>query len=141
MKPLRAWLHRQRFPGRTRRTRDGTHQRRKPPRYVQLWLEPLEERTVPSSGPSAFGHITDGQFDVINGHQEWSDIQPTIFPSTGSYLYADQANLNHPPGSPPDTFMLMYDEVGLTTPLDPNQFFTVSFNTVENEGGHDHLNF
>jgi hypothetical protein len=103
-------------------------------------LEQLEDRTL-LNGPSAFGHITDGQFDVINGHQEWSDITPTFFPSTHSYLYADQANLNHPPGSPPDTFMLMYDDVGLTTPLGPNQFIPIRFNTVENEGGHDHLNF
>jgi hypothetical protein len=110
------------------------------PRRTRLTVEQLEDRTL-LSGPSAFGHITDGQFDVINGHQEWSDITPTFFPATRSYLYADQANLNHPPGSPPDTFMLMYDEVGLTTPLGPNQFFTVSFTTVEHENGHDRLNF
>ena len=92
------------------------------------------------SGPSAFGHITDGQFDIINGHQEWSDIQPAVFNSSQSYLYADQANLNHPAGSPPDTFMLMYDETGETTPIGPNQYFTVGFTTVENEDGHNRLN-
>jgi hypothetical protein len=99
----------------------------------------LEDRTVPA-GPSAFGHVTDGQFDVINGHQEWSDVTPSFFAASGSYLYADQANLNHAPGSPPDTFMLMYDETRLTTQLGPNQFFTVGFTTVENENGLHHLN-
>ena len=103
-------------------------------------LEQLEDRTL-LNGPSAFGHITDGQFDVINGHQEWSDITPTFFAATHSYLYADQANLHHPAGSSPDTFMLMYDDVGQTTPLGPNQYIPIRFNTVENENGHDHLNF
>src|SRR5215472_4573400 len=88
-------------------------------------IEQLEDRWLLSAGaaPSAFGHITDGQFDVINGHQEWSDITPSFFPASHSYLYADQANLNHPAGSPPDTFMLMYHETGETTPLGPDQFF------------------
>jgi hypothetical protein len=103
-------------------------------------IESLEDRTLLSSGPSAFGHITDGKFDIINGHQEWADIIPTFFPQSHSYLYADQANLNHPAGSAPDTFMLMYDDVGLTTPLGPNQFVPISFSTVETESGHDHLN-
>jgi hypothetical protein len=92
---------------------------RRQARFTRLNIERLEDRTL-LSGPSAFGHTTDGQFDIINFHQEWSDIQPQFFPANHSYLYADQANLNHPPGSPPDTFMLMYDEVGLTTPLSPN---------------------
>jgi hypothetical protein len=104
-----------------------------------LRIEFLEQRTV-LSGPSALGHITDGQFDMINGHQEWSDVQPSVFPGSGSYLYADQANLNHPAGSPPDTFMLMYDETHLTTPLGHDDYFTVNFSTVENENGEDHLN-
>jgi hypothetical protein len=123
--------------------RRATGKRRRPSiPYWHLTLELLENRTLLSgSGPSVFGHITNGQFDVINGHQEWSDIHPAVFAATHSYLYADQANLNHPAGSPPDTFMLMYDEVGLTTPLGPNQSFQVSFTTVEHENGHDHLNF
>ena len=33
-----------------------------------------------------------------------------------------------------------YDEVGLTTPLDPDQSFTVNFSTVENEAGKARLN-
>jgi hypothetical protein len=124
----------------TSRARKG---RRPSSSYFGPAVELLEERWLLSAGAaaSAFGHITDGKFDIINGHQEWSDVQPVVFATTQSYLYADQANLNHPAGSPPDTFMLMYDEVGMTTPLGPNQSFRVSFTTVEHEDGHDRLNF
>jgi hypothetical protein len=87
-----------------------------------------------ASGPSAFCHNTDGAFDTCpDGHQEWSDITPTFFAPTQSYLYADQANLTTP-GSPPDTFLLMYDECSLTTALTADQYFLVSFSNVEGGG-------
>src|SRR3982750_3371890 len=71
--------------------------------------EGLECRTL-LSGPSAIGHITNGQLDIINSRREWSDVTPAVFAASHGYLYADQANLHHPAGSAPDTFMLMYDE-------------------------------
>jgi len=66
----------------------------------------------------------------------------TAFPETNSYLYADQADLDPnraTPTSPVDTFMLMYDECGRTTPLGPNEYVLVSFNTVETESGKEEL--
>ena len=103
----------------------------------------------PSTGndppPSAFCHVTDGAFDdcgnPANGFLEWSDIKPQFFPNSNEFLYADQAHLGPGSGTTPDTFMLMYDEVGRTIPLGPNQYFQVSFTTVENEDGVPHLNF
>ena len=93
-------------------------------------------------GPSAFCHVTDGSFTDCDpataGAEEWSDITPTFFPETESYLYAGQADLDPTlagPESPMDTFMLMYDECGLTEPLGPDQYFLVYFNTIEEEDG------
>ncbi|HEX6901892.1 MAG TPA: nidogen-like domain-containing protein [Thermoanaerobaculia bacterium] len=93
-------------------------------------------------GPSAFCHQTDGAFTACPGGQEWSDITPTFFPETNSYLYADQADLDPGLGSqdnPLDTFMLMYDECGRTTPLGPDEYVLVTFDTVEVEDGAEHL--
>jgi hypothetical protein len=91
-----------------------------------------------ATGPSAICHNTDGAFTTCpDGRVEWSDISPTLFaPST--YLYADQANLTTP-SAPPDTFLLMYDECGITRPLGPNQPFLVSFANVETVGGVESL--
>jgi hypothetical protein len=87
-----------------------------------------------ATGPSAFCHATDGAFTTCpDGHTEWSDITPAFLSATHSYLYADQANLTTP-GAAPDTFLLMYDECALTTPLTPNQYFLVSFGNVEGGG-------
>src|SRR5580693_254834 len=87
-----------------------------------------------ASGPSAFCHSTDGTFDICpDGHREWSDITPAFLEPTRSYLYADQANLSTP-SSPPDTFLLMYDECSLTAPLTADQYFLVSFSNVEGGG-------
>src|SRR5262245_39078559 len=83
-----------------------------------------------SSHPSVFPHVTDGAFTG----NEWSDVPFTHFAASNSFLYADQADLDPllgTPGNPYDTFMLMYDEVGLTTPLENNDYFLVSFTTVE----------
>src|SRR2546427_820691 len=58
-----------------------------------------------ATGPSAFCHATDGALTACpDGHIEWSDIQPTFFAPSGSYLYADQANLTNPV-APPNTFL------------------------------------
>src|SRR5216683_4153718 len=93
-----------------------------------------------ATGPSTFCHVTDGTFTTCaDGHAEWSDITPVFFPSSNTYLYADQANLTTP-GATPDTFMLMYDECSQTSPLSPDQYVLVSFNTVETEGGVEALN-
>ena len=90
-------------------------------------------------GPSAFCHETDGEFTVCpDGNDEWSDITPIFFLETDSYLYADQADLDPTlagPESEMDTFMLMYDECELTTPLGSDEYFLVYFNTIEEEDG------
>ncbi|HZJ64936.1 MAG TPA: thrombospondin type 3 repeat-containing protein [Kofleriaceae bacterium] len=96
---------------------------------------------------SAFAHVTDGAFTDLdgnpdNGREEWSDVPSTFFPESNSYLYADQADQRPDAGtpqSPVDTFMLMYDEVGLTTPMRPTDYFLVSFTTVELEDGVEKL--
>jgi hypothetical protein len=88
-----------------------------------------------ATGPSANCHSTDGAFTVCpDGHLEWSDITPAFQAQSNSYLYADQANLNTP-GAAPDTFLLLYDECGRTSPLGPNQYFLVNFNNVESSSG------
>lgn len=90
-------------------------------------------------GPSAFCHQTDGMFTACpGGGEEWSDITPAFFPETRSYLYADQADLDpilSSPTTPLDTFMLLYDECGRTTPLAPDEYVLVTFDTVEVEDG------
>lgn len=84
---------------------------------------------------SAHCHITDGTFSTCpDGSQEWSDVTPAAFPATHSFLYADQATLN-PGATRPDTFMLLYDECDRTQPLGPNEYFLVSFDTVETDSG------
>src|SRR2546423_4357376 len=88
-------------------------------------------------------HVTDGVFSLCpDGRAEWSDVTPTGFAQTNSFLYAAQADLDpvrHTPTSPVDTFMLMYDECGRTTPLGPNEYVLVSFKTVEVEAGKEKL--
>jgi len=101
------------------------------------------------TGPSAFCHSTDGAFTTCpDGSQEWSDITPAFFPESGAYLYSDQADLDpllqsvHPATgevSALDTFVLMYDECGRTTPLGPDEYFLVNFDTVEVEAGIEQL--
>jgi len=96
-----------------------------------------------SAAPSAFSHVTDGAFTVFsNGTKEWSDVPAKFFAETNSHLYADQADLDPnlgTPQSPLDTFLLMYDECGRTTPLGPNEYFTVSLKTVEGDKGKEEL--
>lgn len=91
----------------------------------------------PAHAQSAFPHETNGVFDRLGAaDEEWSDIAPVFFPESQSYLYGAQADLDpilESPGSPTDTFMLMYDEVGRTEPLGPDEYFLVSFTTVEEE--------
>src|SRR6266850_6555253 len=88
-----------------------------------------------AGSPSSFCHVTDGTFTACpNGGNEWSDVPAQPFPASQSFLYADQADLDPTrgsPHSPVDTFMLMYDECGLTTPLGPNEYFLLNFETVE----------
>ncbi len=84
---------------------------------------------------SAFCHSTDGAFTTCpDGHAEWSDVTPTFFSASNSYLYADQASLINPSG-PPDTFLLMYDECSRTAPLGPNDYFLVNFANVDSDSG------
>ncbi len=96
-----------------------------------------------SGDPSAFCHVTDGAFTLCpDGNAEWSDVTPQFFPESQSYLYADQADLDPnlaSPNSPVDTFMLLYDECGRTTPFGPDEYFRVSFTTVEVEDGVEKL--
>jgi hypothetical protein len=88
-------------------------------------------------GPSAACHVTDGKFTPCpDGRHEWGDVGRAAFGDTNAYLYADQADLvanRGIPGSPVDTFMLLYDECDRRTPLGADEFFVVSFDTVENE--------
>jgi hypothetical protein len=88
-------------------------------------------------GPSAACHVTDGKLTRCpDGQYEWADVGRASFEDTNAYLYADQADLvagRGTPRSPVDTFMLLYDECDRRTPLRPDEFFVVSFDTVENE--------
>lgn len=93
--------------------------------------------------PSRFCHATDGAFTICpDGNTEWSDVTPVFFPESQSYLYADQADFDAELASPDsllDTFLLMYDEAGRTQPFGPNEYFLVSFKTVEVEDGVEKL--
>lgn len=88
-----------------------------------------------SGAPSARCHASDGKFtNCVDGTKEWSDVVPQFFSETGSYLYADQADLDpllRTASSPVDTLTLMYDECRQTQPLGPDEYFSVSFKTVE----------
>lgn len=90
-------------------------------------------------GPSSRCHVTDGEFTACaGGGEEWSDVAPSVFASSGAFLYADQADLvaeRGIPGSPVDTFMLLYDECDRRAPLGPDEFFAVNFDTVEQQPG------
>src|SRR4051794_2407478 len=92
---------------------------------------------------SAHCHVVDGAFGACpDGSSEWSDVPAHFFAATNAYLYADEADLDPAlasPHSPADTFELMYDECARTTPLGPNEYFLISFDTVEEEGGHSDL--
>ena len=100
---------------------------------------------APGAGAPASGHchVVDGSFTSCpDGSAEWSDVPAHFFPATGAYLYADQADLDpvlKGPRSDADTFELMYDECARTTPLGANEYFLVTFDTVEEEDGAQHL--
>src|SRR5262245_8830105 len=102
---------------------------------MPLYLFLTKVAAASNAGPSATGHVTDGAFTSFpNGTTEWSDVPSKFFPETNSHLYADQADLDPnlgTPQSPMDTFVLMYDECGRTTPLRADEYFTVSLKTVE----------
>src|SRR3989442_4768976 len=88
-------------------------------------------------------HVTDGTFSTCpDGSKEWSDVTPKYFSQSNSYLYADQAKLNASLPTPPptDTLVLLYDECAMTKALGPDQYFLVSFPTVETENGLKVLN-
>ncbi|MFQ5933997.1 MAG: DUF3344 domain-containing protein, partial [Dehalococcoidia bacterium] len=109
----------------------------------------LDVAAQTSGGPSAFCHETDGAFTICpDSNEEWSDVPFVFFPESNSYLYSDQADLDplvqsvHPVTgevSDLDTFVLMYDECGRTTPLGPDEYFLVNFDTVEVEAGVENL--
>lgn len=98
---------------------------------------------VPAAPPSGHCHVSDGLWTVCpDGSAEWSDVVPTHFSATDSYVYADQADLSPDlgsPGSPVDTLMLMYDECARTAPLGPNEYVLVNFDTVEQDGDESEL--
>lgn len=117
-----------------------------------LLATPRSAAAQAGGGPSAFCHSTDGEFTDCDpqsaGSEEWSDITPSFFPETGAFLYSDQADLDpliqsvHPVTgevSALDTFVLMYDECGRTSPLGPDEYFLVNFDTVEVEAGIEKL--
>jgi hypothetical protein len=95
----------------------------------------------PPAPPSAACHVTDGAWTVCaDGSREWADVPARHFPETSSYLYADQADLDPElagPRTPHDTFVLMYDECGRRTPLGPDEYLLVTFDTVEVEDGKE----
>ena len=110
------------------------------PAIVGLLLVASPLVLAQNGGPSALCHVTDGRFtDCPGGGREWSDVPVRSFPATQSFLYASQADLDPTKGSPLDTFVLMYDECGRTTPLGPDEYFLVSFKTVEVENGVEKL--
>jgi hypothetical protein len=88
---------------------------------------------------SAHCHVTDGTFGTCpDGSAEWSDVPPSQSPGTNAWVYADQG-ITAAGRSTPDTFFLAYDECGVTAPLGPDQYFLVSFDSVEPTNGHDAL--
>src|SRR5712692_8218923 len=110
---------------------------------IMLWFAESETVGQVVTTPSAACHVTDGAFTVCpDGKTEWSDVQTVFFPASNSYLYASQADLDpnlSSPRSPVDTFMLMYDECGITAPLGRDEYFLVAFTTVEKENGVETL--
>jgi hypothetical protein len=96
--------------------------------------------------PSAHCHATDGTFTTCpDGAAEWSDVIPQFFPATNAYLWADQADLDptlrSSPTNPADTLMLLYEECDRRTPLRPDEYLLINFDTVEpDESGHSALN-
>jgi hypothetical protein len=92
-----------------------------------------------AGAPSTHCHITDGAFSTCpDGSREWADVTPVAFPDRHAFLYADQARLK-PASTRPDTFMLLYDECSRTTPLGPDEYFLVSFDTVDTDTGIEKL--
>lgn len=88
-----------------------------------------------SGGPSANCHTTDGTFTACaNGQAEWSDVQPTFFPASNSFLYVNQ--------DPTHTFLyLMYDFPARTTALAAGESVHINFGTVETKSGSPALVF
>lgn len=100
---------------------------------------PATDAPVATHPRSVHCHSTDGTFDTCpDGSAEWSDVPPAQTPGTNAWVYADQG-IVAPGRSTPDTFFLMYDECGVTTPLGPDQYFLISFDSVEPTDGHDGL--
>src|SRR5437660_1628875 len=81
-------------------------------------------------GPSAFCHVTDGQFTNCSPGKEWSDIDflPGLGSSQGALVYTDQrlASQTQTPA-----IMLMYDLADHHTPFTATDFFSVQFDAQE----------
>ncbi len=94
-----------------------------------LVLAPSPARAAFSTGPSAFCHVTDGQFtdcDAGGGIEEWSDISflAGVGTSAGAIVYTDQSVA-------PPRLLLMYDLTGHTVPLAVDSFFDITFHVLE----------
>src|SRR3954453_22387906 len=66
--------------------------------HVDTRVEGPIRSALTGHAPSSFGHVTDGAFTDLdgnpsNGTEEWSDLTPTSFPASKSFLYADQTKL------------------------------------------------
>ncbi|MBI4307115.1 MAG: hypothetical protein HY678_12425, partial [Chloroflexi bacterium] len=111
-------------------------------------------------GTSTFCHVTDGRFTDCDpgtpGLEEWSDVPPTTFDSTGGAVYVDQADLvvndlvdeweaglvgdqsffnlgaggSSTPDGLVDHLMLLY-ESDRTVPLGPDEYVLVHFMTTD----------
>jgi hypothetical protein len=78
-----------------------------------------------SGPPTATCHVTDGTFSACpDGQMEWSDVEPTAFPDTNSYLYVNQ-DAGH------NFLYLMYDFPFRTSQIAPSDSVHVRFDTVE----------
>jgi hypothetical protein len=83
-----------------------------------------------NQGPSAFCHVTDGNFTdcdtQTSGAEEWSDVQPSPFAAQNSFLYVNQ-------NAARSALFLMYDFPFRTAPLASSQAVRITFDTVEQE--------
>src|SRR5215510_7842678 len=90
---------------------------------------------------SAFAHVTDGAFTDLDGNRATDPRSGrTCRRPSSRNRTATSTRIRPTSGrTPARRNRLMYDEVGLTTPRGPTDYFLVSFTTVEVEGGGEKL--